>query len=118
MSYDVELCDPVTREVLRVDPPHHLKGGPDSELSLNVTYNYTPHLSRVLTETMHGLRSLGDIYGMTGADTIPIFREAIALLADDADADYFKATEGNAKRALCQLLAMAQMRPDGVWRVT
>ena len=26
-------------------------------------------------------------------------------------------TEGNAKRALCGLLAFAQMRPDGVWRV-
>lgn len=24
-------------------------------------------------------------------------------------------TEGNAKRALLQLLAMARMRPDGVW---
>lgn len=28
---------------------------------------------------------------------------------------YWEATEGNAKRALLQLLAMARMRPDGVW---
>lgn len=31
--------------------------------------------------------------------------------------DYWKATEGNAKRALCGLLMFAQLRPDGVWRV-
>ena len=30
-------------------------------------------------------------------------------------AKYWKATEGNAKRPLIQLRAMAQMRPDGVW---
>lgn len=42
---------------------------------------------------------------------------AIAELHDDVDPDYWKATEGNAKRALLQLLAMARMRPDGVWLV-
>ena len=31
------------------------------------------------------------------------------------DPDYWKATEGNAKRALCQLRALAQLRPDGVF---
>jgi hypothetical protein len=31
--------------------------------------------------------------------------------------DYWKATEGNAKRALCQLVALAQLRPDGVWNI-
>ena len=36
---------------------------------------------------------------------------------DYADEDYWKATEGNAKSALCGLLAFAQMRPDGVWKV-
>ena len=37
------------------------------------------------------------------------------MLGDDVDDDYWKPTEGNAKRALYGLLAMAQMRPDGVW---
>jgi hypothetical protein len=29
--------------------------------------------------------------------------------------DYWEATEGNAKRALLQLMALSRMRPDGVW---
>ena len=41
---------------------------------------------------------------------------AVAAQADDVDEDYWKATEGNAKRALHGLLAFAQMRPDGVWK--
>ena len=55
------------------------------------------------------------LYGMTGAERIPVLKEAISKLGDDVDEDYWKATEGNAKRALLQLLALAQMRPDGVW---
>nr|DAE13757.1 MAG TPA: hypothetical protein [Siphoviridae sp. ctQqU1] len=42
--------------------------------------------------------------------------KAISALGDDVDdSDYWRATEGNAKRALCGLLAFAKMRPDGVW---
>jgi hypothetical protein len=41
---------------------------------------------------------------------------AIAKLNDDVDQNYWKPTEGNAKKALTQLLALAKMRPDGVWR--
>jgi hypothetical protein len=52
---------------------------------------------------------------MTGADSIPILEKAIAQLGDDVDEDYWEPTEGNAKRALSQLLALAKMRPDGVW---
>ena len=55
--------------------------------------------------------------GKTGAETIEPLKKIIASLKDDVDEDYWKATEGNAKRALCGLLAFAQMRPDGVWRV-
>ena len=36
-------------------------------------------------------------------------------LGDDVNPDYWKSTEGNAKRALLQLLAMAKIRPDGIW---
>ena len=52
---------------------------------------------------------------MTGAESIPVLKSAIDALGDDVSTDYWEATEGNAKRALCQLLAFAQMRPDGVW---
>lgn len=45
------------------------------------------------------------------------YRQGILLAKtdDEVSGDYWEPTEGNAKRALLQLLAMARMRPDGVW---
>lgn len=117
MSYEIELTDPITGDVLEADAPHQMKGGTfihggSPRLELNVTQNYSPYFSRTLGEK--GIRGL---YGMTGAETIPIMEQAIGQLGDDVDdEDYWNATEGNAKRALLMLLAMARMRPDGVWR--
>jgi len=51
----------------------------------------------------------------TGAESIPILKAAIDDLQDNVSDNYWDATEGNAKRALCGLLAFARMRPDGVW---
>ena len=115
MSYDISLHDPVTREVPCADMPHDMRGGTycvggTRELWLNVTYNYAPHFKRVLGES--GIRA---IYGMTGAESIPVLEDAASRLADDASDDYWDATEGNAKRALLQLAAMARLRPDGIW---
>lgn len=115
MSYDIELKHPVSKQPLRVDYPHHMRGGTyqlggSHELALNITYNYGHHYYRLM-----GDRGIRTIYGMTGAQSIPVLEEAIKLLGNDTDPDYWKGTEGNAKVALCQLLSMAQMRPDGVW---
>ena len=114
MSYDISLHDPVTREVIELDSPHLMTGGTyrmggTAEAWLNVTYNYAPIFFRVLDG---GIRS---IYGMTGAESLPALEAAAASLADDASDDYWEATEGNAKRALLQLAAMARLRPDGIW---
>ena len=115
MSYDIDLVDPVTNEVLTLDGVHQMKGGTyriggTDEATLNVTYNYGKHYYRVFGDG--GIRT---IYGMTGAESIPVLEGAIAQLGDEIDPDYWTATEGNAKQALCQLLAFAKMRPDGVW---
>ena len=115
MSYDVELVDPITKKVLELSSPHFMRGGTyclsgNKELSLNITYNYSGHFYRVLGEG--GIRSL---YGKTAADSIPILEGAVSKLGDDVSDDYWEPTEGNAKRALLQLLALAKMRPDGVW---
>ena len=96
--------------------PHHMRGGTyclsgERTATINITYNYAPHLWRVLGDG--GIKA---IYGMTGAESIPVLESAISKLGDDVDADYWKPTEGNAKRALRQCLALAQMRPDGVWQ--
>ncbi len=117
MSYDINLNDPVTHEVIFFDHPHDMRGGTYAmggtrEAWLNVTYNYAKFYYREDVLGEDGIRS---IYGKTGAESIPILERAIAALGDDVDLDYWKATEGNAKRPLCQLLAMAQMRPDGIW---
>ena len=116
MSYDIELCHPVTGDTLQLEEPHHMRGGTyavggTTKAALNVTYNYCNHF-RAAFEDERGIRS---IYGMTGADSIPILKAAAGKLLHDVDNDYWKPTEGNAKAAIMQLLALARMRPDGVW---
>ena len=115
MSYDISLVDPVTRETLEVESPHHIRGGTyavggTSEAWLNITWNYSKFYYRVFGEK--GIRT---IYGMTGAESIPVLKAAMNKLGDDVDPDYWEPTEGNAKRALAGLLALAQLRPDGIW---
>ena len=133
MSYDISLTDPVTGETLELDAPHHMRGGTyevggTTDAHLNITYNYGRHYYRVFNPaplrpgvdphnandggTVGGIRS---IYGLTGAESIPVLQNAIDQLGDDIHHDYWEPTEGNAKRALAQLLALAKMRPDGVW---
>lgn len=55
------------------------------------------------------------IYGMTGAKSIKVLDEAVQKLGDDVCSDYWEPTEGNAKAALLKLIALAEMRPDGIW---
>ncbi len=114
MSYDIYLNDPVTKEPLVLEKAHHMRGGTyqqDGSLDcwLNVTYNYSRFLACM------GEKGIRTIYGMTGGESIPILKDAILSLGDDIDDDYWKPTEGNAKRALSQLLSFAEMRPDGLW---
>lgn len=115
MSYDINLCDPVTLQPIELDSCHFMTGGTFAVggtplLHLNVTYNY----ARICCEVM-GKDGIRTIYGVTGADSVKILDEAIAQLGDDVHPDYWEPTEGNVKRALYQLRAMALMRPDGVW---
>lgn len=117
MSYDIDLCCPVSGKVIELDAPHHMRGGTyclggTPELSLNVTYNYAPFFFKLI-DSEQGIRWL---YGKNGAQTMEKLKDAIAHLGDDLDDDYWKPTEGNAKAALIQLLTMAQMRPDGIWK--
>lgn len=118
MSYDCTLVDPVTKETLHSAAPHRITGGTyvvggTDELWVNITYNY----GKIFRKVMGG--GLNDtINGKLAAETIPMLKEAISKLGDDVHEDYWEATEGNAKKALYQLLALAQMRPDGLWEIT
>jgi len=115
MSYDIRLCDPISNETILLDAPHLLRCGNyvlggTTEAWLNITYNYSKHYYRVFGEK--GIRT---IYGMTGAESIPIIKAAMEQLADDVSANYWDGTEGNAKKALAGLLAFAYLRTDGIW---
>ena len=122
MSYDINLLDPITKKVIEINDAHFLRGGTyqmggSKELTLNITYNYSKILHHVIqpkntpSEYKTGIRSL---YGMTALEAAPILEAAISNLKDDVDEDYWKATEGNTKRALNNLLTMCKMRPDAI----
>ena len=137
MSYDITLTDPVTKETIRFDSAHDMRGGTyalggTTEAWLNITYNYAdwyykPGVFGPTEEKSKGIRA---IYGLSGAESIPVLQKAIAALQamteDISDEErnqceeqgatgYWMPTRENAIKPLYQLLAMAKMRPDGVW---
>jgi len=115
MSYDISLTESITKETIEFDEKHDMKGGTycyggTKEACMNITYNYARYYYKIIGD--QGIRT---IYGMTGAESIPILKKAIEQLGDDVSSDYWKPTEGNAKKPLYSLLAFAQLRPDGIW---
>lgn len=132
MSYDICLVDPVTKETLTVDVPHMMQGGTyalsgTDEMWLNITWNYADWYYKDYAFGKKGIRS---IYGLSGAESIPVLKKVIAGLeaskeelsegemqkyTDQGVTGYWVGTRSNAIRPLYQLLAMAQMRPDGIW---
>ena len=116
MSYDIWLTDPVSGERIQLDSPHDMSGGTYAvggtrEAWINITYNYAPHFY-----ALFGDKGIRWLYGKTAAETLANLEEAAGLLADDVHEDYWAATEGNAKQALHHLIALARLRPDGIWR--
>jgi len=116
MSYDIYLKDAVSGKTLMLNTPHHMTGGTyqvggTQDAWLNVTYNY----GKFYYEIFEGDKGIRTIYGMSAVDSIPILEAAIAKLGDDVSDNYWDATEGNAKSALVKLIALAKMRPDGIW---
>ena len=110
MSWDCDLCDPVTGEVIIFDFKHDMRGGTfalggTNQATLNVTYNYGKHFYFRL------------LHGKTGAESILIFEREIKKLNEDVDPDYWKPTQGNVKQAIFGLRALAQLRPDGIWNI-
>lgn len=78
MSYDITLNDPVTKRVIELNEPHFMLGGTyavggTKELWLNISYNYSAIFYRPEVFGEGGIRS---IYGMTGAESIPIFEKS------------------------------------------
>ncbi len=102
MSYDIQLGG------IEFDTPHLLTGGTyaaggTTEPWLNVTYNYSEHFNQVL-----GSQGIRAIYGMTASDSIPILQAAAKQLKGEVSTDYWEPTEGNARQALLNLVAIAE----------
>jgi hypothetical protein len=137
MGYDITLRDPVTKEVLELDTPHQIKGGTyavggTTELWLKITYNYSRwyYKDEVFPSEDGKSQGIRTIYGMSGAESIPVLKAAISALENSTEdiseeerkeheeqgaTGYWMPTRVNAIKPLYSLLAFAQMRPDGVW---
>ena len=137
MSYDITLNDPVTHETIKFNSGHDMRGGTyalggTTEAWLNITYNYADWYYKpgVFGQTEEKSKGIRAIYGLSGAESIPVLQKAIAALQamteDVSDEErnqceeqgatgYWMPTRENAIKPLYQLLAMAKMRPDGVW---
>ena len=117
MSYDIRLIDPITGETAIVPDGHDLRGGTyvlggNDEAWLNVTYNYAQFYYMHL-DSEKGIRVL---YGMPGAQAIPLLEKAVTALGTNRDSDYWKPTAGNAGAALADLLMLARACPEAVFR--
>lgn len=144
MSYDIYLRDRVTKETVHFDTPHQMAGGTyavggTTEAWLNITYNYSqwyykdgvfPDRGEKGKDFHNGLTGIRSIYGLSGADSIPVLEHAIKALEsmtedltekeiqeykDGGAGGYCTPTRANAIRPLYQLLAMSKMRPDAEW---
>lgn len=114
MSYDLRLVNSDGTTATLTSPAP--RGGTFAlgdyrEAEFNITYNYWPYLRAVLGP--EGIRTL---YGMTGAASAVLLTQAILALQDDDEPDYWKATEGNTRRALVACLSMALQCPTAVWQ--
>ena len=137
MSYDIYLRDRVTKETVHFDTPHQMAGGTyaiggTTEAWLNITYNYAQwyYKDGVFPNNGEDNSGIRSIYGLSGADSIPVPEHAIKTLEsmtedlseeeiqeykDGGAGGYWTPTRANAIRPLYQLLTMAKMRPDAEW---
>ena len=86
MSYDIELKHPITHETLVCEVAHQIRGGTyavggTQEMWLNITYNYGRFYRR---DDVFGENGIRTIYGMTGAESIPVLKKAMAALKADS----------------------------------
>lgn len=103
------------------------------EAELNITYNYAKFYFEAAEgdQDFYGERDepgqvencgIRAINGKLAADSIPMLERLIQRITEkypglETDPDYWAPTPGNAIKPLYQLLAMAKLRPDGVWWV-
>jgi hypothetical protein len=80
------------------------------DINFGITYNYSKIYYRIF-----GKKGIRIIYGLSGMESIPILEKAISKLGNDMDMDSWKPTEGNAKKALKELVVIALIHPADIW---
>jgi hypothetical protein len=117
MSYDIELKDPKTGEVITFEEPHDIRGGTyaiggSPKAWVNITYNYSPFFYKHICPEK-GIRAL---YGKTGAEAVNILLPVIRKLGNLRSENYWDATPGNAGAALTDLLVLCLSAPHAIIR--
>ena len=115
MSYDIDITDPKTGEIILFDQAHDLHGGTyqvggTHKAWINITYNYAPFYYKHI-DRLKGIRAL---YGKTGFEVAQLLVPAIAKLGTERSSDYWEATPGNAGAALADLMQLCLKAPDGI----
>lgn len=101
---------------------HNIKGGTyadggTSEAELNLTYNYCKFYYDLIDKDK-GIKWIND---KLIKDTLDKLREAANKLKDNETNDYWESTEGNAKRALLNLIeigtAAIKVDANAIWDI-
>lgn len=117
MSWDCTIIDPKTKQSIHTSTQHNIKGAAyaafgTTELWCNITYNYVQFYRKYLGA---GLEYFNN---MRVEDSIPKLQEMVDSLGTDESSNYWDKTEGNARRAIINLLDLAKLAPkDAVWEV-
>lgn len=112
MSYDMRFKKR-NGHTTKLKEKHNIAGGTyalggTDEAEFNITYNYSKWFYKHIDKDL-GLRFLNN---KTVKEVKVILEKAISEMSGDPSTNYWDATEGNAKRSLEKLLALANMCDD------
>lgn len=123
MSYDIDYVDD-NGDTIQLTGKNQCKGGTyaleGTDLaSLNITYNYSKFFIKAFGE-----KGIQELDGLLINDAKVKIEKAVAKLSDEgANDDYWDGTEGNARKALIDLLSityltMAERPKTAVCKIT
>ena len=125
MSYDVSFYKNDEVCLLPFPPPHGGTYCLDDDFRkawLNITFNYADIFERhnlSIVKRERQKRGTRVLEGKNAVECVKILSSIIPKMADEIDDDYWKATEGNAKMALINLLMIAVAVPsDAICQVS
>ena len=118
MSYDIKFCKGEEVCILPFPPPHggtYCVNENYRKAWLNITYNYAEIYYKhglSITKLEKPERGIRVLEGKAASGCVRILTSVIPKMGNETDSDYWKATEGNAKKALVNLLSIAVVMPS------